>query len=129
MTTQPLAANQLASTAHRIEGRDGEIVYFTGVRLGSGSSQTPDKDRWFEVDIYRSADGEYLLHTRGCSRLAGEETKRRIVRTRSAFEIIELLTVNHNGKTYIPRSSARALAQAANWDTKVRDAYVNRAVV
>ena len=119
----------IAQTAHRVEGRDGEITYFTGVRLGYGTSESADKDRWFEVDIYRTADGEYVVHTRGCSRLPGEETKRRVVRTTSAFEIIELLTVHHGGKTYIPRASARAIAQAAQWDVSVRDAYVNRAVI
>jgi hypothetical protein len=45
-----------------------------------------------------------------------------------AFEIVELLTGHHNDKTYIPRQSARALAQAAMWDEDIRDAYINRVV-
>lgn len=115
-------------TAHRVEGRDDEVVYFTGRRLGAGSSANDAKDRWFEVDLFRTAEGEFVVWTRGCSRIAGEETKRRVIRTTSAFEVVELLTVNHHGKTYIPRASARALAQAAQWDDDMRDAYVNRAV-
>lgn len=118
----------------RLEGRDGSVFEFEGRRLGHGSSDEPDKPRWFEVNVYSrhspiSGEHEtYVVHTQGKSRVAGETTRARISETTSAYEIVELLTVVNQGRMYIPRQSARALAQAAQWDDDVRDAYVNRAV-
>jgi len=63
------------------------------------------------------------------SLIDGESPLVRIIMTTSAFEIISVLVVNHNNKTYIPRQSDRALAQAAHWDDDIRDAYINRAVL
>lgn len=113
-------------------GRDGREFKFTGERLGSGSSEHPDKDRWFEVDIYRGVvndDPVYVVHTQGMSRIDGEVTRARVALSQSAYEVVELLTVNHNGKLYLPRQSSHALSQAAQWDDNLRDAYVNRAVL
>jgi hypothetical protein len=118
--------------AHELRGRDGGTFHFSGRHLGSGSSDHPDKDRWFEVDLYVAeiaGERTYVVHTQGRSRVPGEVTRSRIAQTTSAFEVVELLTVNHGGKLYIPRQSSHALAQAAQWDDGIRDAYVNRAVV
>lgn len=116
-------------TRHQLDDRAGGCYEFEGQHLGSGTSYTSVKDRWFEVDLYRrNDDGRFVVYTRGMSRLSDEVPRIRLIVTSSAFEIIELLTVHHNDKTYIPRQSARALAQAAQWDDDVRDAYVNRAV-
>ena len=117
---------------YTLTGRNGDTFNFTGERLGSGSSEHPDKDRWFEVDIYRGVVNDeqvYVVHTQGRSRVQGETTRARVALSQSAYEVVELLTVNHGGKLYIPRQSSHALAQAAQWDAGLRDAYVNRAVV
>lgn len=117
-----------------LAGRNGGAFHFVGQRLGSGSSEHPDKDRWFEVDLYRGVVADdpeqvYVVHTQGKSRVAGEVTRSRIALSQSAYEVVELLTVNHNGKLYLPRQSSHALSQAAQWDDGIRDAYVNRAVL
>jgi hypothetical protein len=110
-----------------LDTRDGTHE-FHGRLLGSGTSDDGYRERWFEVSIYQPDAGGYLVHTLGKSRVPGERTFIRLVETTSAFEIVELLTVHHNDKTYIPRQSARALAQAAMWDEDIRDAYINRVV-
>lgn len=100
-----------------------------GKHLGHGSSDDGEKPRWTEVDIYREKDtGKFFVHVIGISTQSGETNRYRLDETMSAFEIIELLTAHVGGRSYIPRQSARALAQAAQWDKEVREAYVNRAV-
>jgi hypothetical protein len=114
---------------YRVMDRGGVPIDFDGVRLGHGSSHAEGRPRWFEVEIYRRQDNDdFIVVTRGKSNLDGETTRTRVVQTPSAFEVISLLTVHHGGKTYIPRQSDRALAQAAQWDDDIRDAYINRAV-
>lgn len=125
-TAAPLERNWV------LTGRNGDAFRFRGVRLGSGSSEHPDKERWFEVDLYRGVINDehvYVVHTQGKSRVVGDVTLARIALSQSAYEVVELLTVNHNGKLYLPRQSSRALSQAAQWDEGIRDAYVNRAVM
>ena len=108
--------------------RDGRIDRFIGYHLGFGTSAHHSKNRWFEVDLYRQVDGVYVIHTRGESSVEGETTRSRIVRTSSAYEVIELLTVYHNNKVFLTRPSSRALSQAAKWDEDICDAYIHRAV-
>lgn len=118
------------ATKHRLTDRGGQPYEFVGEHLGHGSSAADGKTRWFEVNVYVRKDNDaYVVETLGRSSIPGETTYVRIIETTSAFEIIELLTVNHNGKIYLPRQSARALAQAAQWDDDIRDAYINRAVI
>ncbi len=128
---------------YTIEGRDENRFSFRGRRLGHGTSWRDGRPRWFEVDIYKATTGTYIVHTQGRSEVAGEKTLARILRTQSAFEIIEMLTVTkcdvcashtcqsreHTKRLYLPRQSSHALAQAAQWDDDIRDAYVNRAVL
>lgn len=112
---------------YEITERDGQTVTFVGRLLGSGTSFADHKERWFDISIYVDDDG-YVVHTVGRTSKVGERALHKVVRTSSAFDIIEVLTVHHNGKTFLPRASARAIAQAAQWDDDIRDAYINRAV-
>lgn len=126
-----VAATAPPVQSYELYGRNGAAFKFTGQRLGSGSSEFPDKDRWFEVDLYvGEINGErsYVVHTQGKSRIEGEGIRARIALSQSPYEVIELLTVVNRGKLYIPRQSSHALAQAAQWDEGLRDAYINRAV-
>lgn len=84
--------------------------------------------RWFEVRIIREADGTYVVHTMGASVVPGEIPYCRLVRTASAFEIIELLTVRRDDRVTLTGPSARAISQAAKYDPAIADAYVNRQV-
>ena len=43
-------------------------------------------------------------------------------------EVVEILTVKGQTDPFIPAPSARALAQAADKDDDIQEAYVNRAV-
>lgn len=116
---------------HVLLGRDGTKETFIAEQIGFCSSETEDKDRWFEVGIYRDVDGGYIVHTVGRSRIPGEQPYARIVTTRSAFDIIEILTVTHHNRkpvpAYIPRPSMRAIAQAAQFDDAIREAYIQAA--
>lgn len=85
--------------------------------------------RWFEVRIYHLDDGSYALHTVGMSSLDGEKPLPRLQFTESAYEVIEMLTDKRGPVARIPEASARCLAQAANVDDKMNEAYINRAVV
>lgn len=105
--------------------------------------------RWFEARILRVEEelvadthdpalehaepprGRYLVLTYGRSRVPGETDKRRDAWTDSAFEVVEFLVQRdrrQNRKPFLPAASARVLAQAAEWDEAVREAFVNRAV-
>lgn len=94
--------------------------------LGRSTSKRAHKTRWFEVEIYKTDDGEYLVQTRGMTVIPGEITKTRVVRTRSSFEVVQVLEVGrHNETPYLPRDSLRALAQAAQWDDDLMERYLD----
>ena len=116
------AATGPALLRYTLRGRD-ETIEIVAWHLGHGSSFRAGKLRWFEVDIYRADNGEYFVHTRGMTVIADETTFTRILRTRSAFEIVDALIVNHGDKIYLPQQSTRALAQAAQWDDDCLEAY------
>lgn len=103
--------------------------------------------RWFEARVVRvdaelvtdSKDpalehaeppsGRYLVLTYGRTRVPGEADKRRATWTDSGFEVVELLVQrDRSEKPFLPAASARVLAQAAEHDDGIREAYVNRAV-
>jgi hypothetical protein len=72
-----------------------------------------------------SPTGAYLVVTAGRSRVPHESTRRRAEFTDSPFEVIEMLVQRqeHN-RRFIPQISARALACAAQYDDRIREAYV-----
>lgn len=71
----------------------------------------------------------YLVLTYGRTVVTGETDKRRASWTDSPHEVLELLTQRNSGSAFLPATSARALAQAAHYDSGIYDAYINRAVV
>lgn len=108
--------------------------------------------RWFEARILRveaelvptgelvagepvyapeEPTARYLVLTYGRSRVPGETDKRRAAWTNSGFEVVEFLVQRDRGRSrapFLPAASARVLAQAAEWDDDIREAFVNRAV-
>jgi hypothetical protein len=109
--------------------------------------------RWFEVRIFRevllpdgvasieelsAADasrvqlGEYVIHSSGMSIVDGEVTFFRYETTRSPYMVIELMTTrqttDRGPEAFLAKPAAHALAEAAEFDVALRDAYVNRAV-
>lgn len=120
-----------------------QLITFTGVEIGTASSKydthNHDADRpvngqrcsacrWQEVRLFKRATGDYAVYTVGRSVVPGEKDFIKYRTTTSAFEVIELLTVRNGSNTFLPVPAARALAQAAQHDDDIRDAYVNRAV-
>lgn len=103
--------------------------------------------RWVEVTLYRrhvtvprdelSHDHatDYVLFTVGRSTVPGEHDIPRLVETESPYEVVEALTVrrapggDRPAEVFMPPQHLRALAAAAQFDSGIRDAYVNRAVV
>lgn len=87
--------------------------------------------RWIEVKILElspeCADefgGQYIVHTHGRTTVPGEIELCNPFVSSSAFEILDFLTVNRNGNTFVPHASARSLAQAAQYDTNIREAWL-----
>jgi hypothetical protein len=139
-----------------LTGRHGQVYEFTGRQLGFSSSYVDQHNhathrtaqpgercsacRWFSVAIYRSYRESdtgsglkphgYVVHTVGGSSIPGEKRFSRVTQTTSAYEILEVLTVRRSDAApFMTPQSARALAQAADVDDAIREAYVNRAVV
>lgn len=99
--------------------------YVSPLRQTNGQRASCSACRWFEVTIYGTPD-DYVLHTVGRSIVPGEIDYARVIRTASAYEAVEILTVRQKGNVFIPAPSLRALAQAAAKDEDMRDAYINR---
>lgn len=131
-----------------LEGRQGYRKHFYGALLGTGSSErdTHNHDgdiapaghrcsacRWYEAFVYlrRTKDqDDYIVYTVGETIIPGETRFSRIEATASPYDVVELLTVRkRDAEPYLPMQASRALAQAAELDNRIRDAYINRAVV
>ena len=56
----------------------GRRLDFEGELLGSGTSYTEHKPRWFEVDIYKTVGGKYVVAGAGRSRVVHSPTCERI---------------------------------------------------
>lgn len=115
---------------HALRTRDG-YENITGVLLAKASTYRPHKlangKRWLEMELYKTAEGEYIVYTIIASGVE-DENRYRIRRTRSPFAVIEYLTLLREGKPYLPRDAAILLAEASGSDPDIREAYVNRAV-
>lgn len=103
--------------------------------------------RWFEVGIYRRYTPQvtmrrgsttitepqvkdYVVQTVGASDVPGEKRFSRVQYTSSPFSVVELLVVRPvDREPFIAPQSALALAEAAEVDAGIREAYINRAVV
>lgn len=129
---------------------DGKLERFEGKFLGMGSSHrdthinhdgepharrgTPCSGcRWFESRIFRSDAGKYLLYTVGESVVPDEDPRYRAEWVISPYEVIDLLTTfrpseqpGGQRQQSLSYAARRALAQAANFDHGMRDAYEGR---
>jgi len=89
--------------------------------------------RWFDVSILAvdeddEAGADYVVYTCGRTIVPGEVDRPRFVWTSSPREVVESLVVRQDGQPKLPVASARALAQAADRDEDLADAYENRLV-
>lgn len=107
-----------------------ELPRPTELKGVNGESWKCSACRWFEVRIFYIPDDEtYLLYTIGQSTIEGEKPRPRMQYTQSAYELIEMLTDKRGNSPRLPDASARCLAQAADVDDRINEAYVNRAVI
>lgn len=92
--------------------------------------------RWFETRVFRLDDydssrlggSRYVLHYVGRTIVPGEVDLPRHELVISGHEVVEAYTVRkHNERPFITKPGARVLAQAANHDPDIEDAYINRA--
>lgn len=127
---------------------------FDGQFLGMGSSHRDthinhDDDRfaprgtpcsgcrWFESRIFTNLERtRYLLYTVGESIVDGEEPRYRAEWVVSPYEVIDLLTTFRPAEVpggqrqqSLSYAARRALAQAANFDNRMRDAYEGRTAI
>lgn len=128
---------------------DGTDYTFPGKLIGYSTSESanhrdhPTTDyapqkvkcsacRWLEVELYikYSQDDDapiYVVVTRGPSMVPGETDYEKITFTESPWEIVEVLTVRKPrsaGGNFMPPQHARALAQAANVDARIKEVYL-----
>lgn len=61
----------------------GRQLDFEGVLLGSGTSYVDSKPRWFEVSIYKTTGGNYVVAGVGRSRVVHAPTCARIANSKS----------------------------------------------
>lgn len=108
---------------------EGDFLTASAPPSGAGARrQKCSACRWLETTIYQTKSGHYVIHTNGRSIVPGERDYVRVTFTQSAYEVVEILTVKGQKEPFIPAPSARALAQAADKDDSLQEAYVNRAV-
>ncbi|MQB01810.1 MAG: hypothetical protein GEU78_16275 [Actinobacteria bacterium] len=105
--------------------RDKPLV-FTGERLAHASSRFDGQDRWTEISIFKTSFEEqrYALHIVGKSSVADEVDLVTTILLHDAAEILETLArEDRDGIEYLTRVARDALAEAAEADDEVRDAF------
>lgn len=108
--------------------RDGDVpLEFNGEWIASQSSWAEGKDRWFEIDIYRAESGAWIVAGVGATSVPDEEERTWAVVCFSAEDVVKsLVRKSDEGVTFIPKTSQRALAQAAERDSEIAKVYVQR---
>lgn len=130
----------------KLYSRDRDLV-FEGEIAGASTSQRdrhnhagdfpPSRSRehkcnacrWQETTIYVTREGEYVAYTVGRSNIPGEVDYATIFTAATGRELVDQLIVKSAPKPFIPAPAARALAQAADMDDSIADAYDNRPVL
>jgi hypothetical protein len=107
--------------------RDGQPpLAFRGTMLAHASSHSPGKDRWFEVGIYRTEAGGYVVHGLGASEVRGESDRGWAQPAATGDDVVAALYRQGTDGPYLTRTSKDALAAAATVDDGIAGAYVVR---
>lgn len=90
--------------------------------------------RWFESRIFRETHDRkrFLVHNVGRSSVPGEETYVRLDWCLNAHEVLEVMMSRDPDRSLLPSftaPAAKVLSQAAGFDTDMRDAWENRAIL
>lgn len=138
------------SGAWELPVTDGGPVLIEGVFLGMASSQRASHEnhlgapygtdttwtsenqrcsacRWFEprVFIHDQEPRFFGLYKIGMTIVPGEKVRRSYVQAGSALELIESMAIRRQGRLVLPIPARRVIAQAAGYDTEIRDAYLD----
>lgn len=100
-------------------------IQFQGWRLARATSFSEDKDRWTDLELYRSLAGKYILAGIGQSTRPDDLTKYWAVVNDDPNVIVSQLTrTDDRGTTYMPEINKRVLLQASEADDALRQACV-----
>jgi len=94
-------------------------VQFHGRHLGGASTFSQDRDRWIEIDIYRTVSGKYVAEVIGCSDVEGEVDFITTHEAGHAQQLIERMTY----KGRLSKPSQDALEAASNNDPSLAAIY------
>jgi hypothetical protein len=96
---------------------DERVVAFEGWLLGAASSERSDKDRWFELSIYRTNAGAYIVSGVGKTRVPNEVDLAWCKILDRAEDVIRALQrTDGEGELRLTNVARRALDQAADND-------------
>jgi len=102
-------------------------IRFEGELLASGSSHRDGKDRWYEVELWRTIDDRYVVHKIGVSDVPGENDRHSaIVADRPEGVVSALYSRRGSGDYHLPLTAKLALEEAAEKDPALREAYLHR---
>lgn len=139
---------RLAFVSSKMETHNHELVKVTDhpIPYPLPKHQKCSACRWFEVSIFRVMENvemiptqgvghRYLVNMIGRTIVQDEITFCRMEWAFSAHELLEIMTVRRPGtqerpsSVFFPKPNARALAMSCAYDTEIRDAWENRAVI
>ena len=133
--------------------RDGDrSLTFEGVMLASASSRRGSASRWFEVSLYRTAAGSYVVAGVGRSDVDGETDRHWVEVVDRPADVVEALKRDEmqcascggdwfragrcgdcgsterkpSGQRYLTNTARDALNEAAESDDGVREAFLQR---
>lgn len=108
-----------------VYNREQEIT-FDGELLGEGSSWNPSKSRWYEVEIWRTVDGKYVIHKIGMSDVEGETDRHSaIVADTPEGAVRALYSRRSAGDHHLPLTAKKALGDASAIDPPLREAFLH----
>lgn len=91
------------------------VIAFEGELLGEATSARSDKERWFELRIYRTQAGAYIVSGIGKSSVPSEVDLAWVKIVDTAEDVIRALQrTDADGELRLTTVARRALDQAAN---------------
>lgn len=106
--------------------RDGEREFtFTGCVIGEASSGSPDRDRWTDIVIYRTAAGSYIVTIVGRTTYDDEHERHKAQVSETAAGAVEsLYLLDGDGVRYMTNTAKRAARAATDLDPQFAEAYL-----
>lgn len=124
MTAEPDAPEVRTYTLKRDGQRN---LVLDGVLLGEASSRRGDQERWFEVRIFRTEAGRFVVAGAGRSIVDGETDRCWAEICDDGADVIAaLIRVDDDDVEYLTRTARDALNDAAERDETIRDAFYRR---